>query len=254
MDEPSELRQNQDLSCLRDLDHWRSSDERQQDRAIEAIAAALSGRFEWLSTGLERCGPQATRCARFRHLRSAVELSLIPGGAREVYQGFLSTPAAARRVAPFLLGRETIDEATWRLQIGAPPSAPKQGLDLAQASAWLSELGDQLRLPTEDEWEHACWAGAATRFFWGAEVDDRYLWYADNSGGHAHPCAEHREHTNAFGLIDMVGNVWELCAEGHANGGAWDSHAYALDLRFSPSSALDPRAPVGLRVARNLFT
>jgi formylglycine-generating enzyme len=62
------------------------------------------------------------------------------------------------------------------------------------------------RLPSEAEWEYACRAGdTGVRYGELAEI----AWYRGNSGGAVHEVATRAP--NAWGLHDMIGNVWEWC-------------------------------------------
>jgi formylglycine-generating enzyme required for sulfatase activity len=75
------------------------------------------------------------------------------------------------------------------------------GLDVA--CDWNAE---GYRLPSEAEWEYACRAGS-TGVRYG-DLDE-IAWYRANSGGVAHDVATRAP--NAWGLHDMIGNVWEWC-------------------------------------------
>ena len=98
---------------------------------------------------------------------------------------------------------------------------PAIGMGLPAASEycrWLSKkTGVKYRLPTEEEWEYACRAGAKTAFFWGDDPIGAkdYGWFKENSatsslGETTHPIGKLKP--NPFGLHDIVGNLAEWCA------------------------------------------
>jgi formylglycine-generating enzyme required for sulfatase activity len=84
-------------------------------------------------------------------------------------------------------------------QTGRTPAYAIHGEDVDwDASA------DGYRLPTEAEWEHACRAGT-TGPRYGVLAD--IAWHRDNSGDRIHEVGG--KQPNAWGLHDMLGNVWE---------------------------------------------
>jgi len=103
---------------------------------------------------------------------------------------------------------------------------------------WLNRAGGKaarFALPTEAEWEWACRAGSASRFWWGNDVDktgkvanvgDEQLkqvqpkWPREimpMNDGHAFLAPVGSYGSNAFGLRDMLGNVWEFTATRYGN-------------------------------------
>ena len=127
----------------------------------------------------------------------------------------------------------------------------------AELVEWNAEA-DGFRLPTEAEWEHACRAGTTGARY--GELDD-IAWYRANSSGRAHDVGG--KQPNAWGLYDMLGNVWEWCWDTYdpevygdyrvLRGGGWfDEHwscRASVRRRSHPMYQIDD---VGFRVARSV--
>jgi len=134
------------------------------------------------------------------------------------------------------------------------------------------------RLPSEAEWEYACRAGTETRRWWGDAWDSaKANGKRDFEGGKTSPVDHYA--ANPWRLHDMIGNVWEWCADRYADnlsmlppdgepygegqkskeslrvlrGGSWGNNP--LVLRSACRSWFQPDSRfsfVGFRVARTL--
>lgn len=124
---------------------------------------------------------------------------------------------------PFLIGQYEVDQRTWYRNGGQPPlnkdliggtengDLPIHFLNVVEIREWLGKRPGNLRLPSEHEWRYAALAGAKTPYFWGTSVEEakKYCWYRSNGEYGLHSRKDHKKAGNAFGLIDMQGNVGE---------------------------------------------
>ena len=106
--------------------------------------------------------------------------------------------------------------------------------DAKQYVAWLSEVTQkQYRLLTEAEWEYAARAGAMTRYPWGDDPRGANA-NCDGCGSRwdlqqTAPVGSFKP--NAFGLCDMIGNVWEWVEDSwheNYNGAPTDASAWLV--------------------------
>ncbi|MCP4237901.1 MAG: formylglycine-generating enzyme family protein, partial [Aestuariibacter sp.] len=125
-------------------------------------------------------------------------------------------------------GRELPDDEGWGR--GKRPVVNVSWYDAKAYAKWLSEqTGQSYRLPSEAEWEYAVRAETETKWYCGDDEGclKKIAWYNDNSDNKTHPVGKKR--SNAWGLHDMSGNVWEWVEDdGHENyrgapddGSAW---------------------------------
>jgi formylglycine-generating enzyme required for sulfatase activity len=132
-------------------------------------------------------------------------------------------------------------ERSWRNpgfpQTGRDPVVCINFRDAQAYVRWLAnKTGKRYRIPTESEWEYAARAGTESSRPWGEDPADACDYangtdlaalrrpnanefdYHDCDDGHIYTAPVGSFRANAFGLHDMIGNVWELTAdtfEGH---------------------------------------
>jgi formylglycine-generating enzyme required for sulfatase activity len=156
-------------------------------------------------------------------------------------------------------------DANWQ-QLPAAAPAPRatdpvvciSWRDAQAYVAWLSlRTGQRYRLPTEAEWEYAARAGATTQFPWGdgeagacaqANVYDqsgrdpsRRTPFAPCDDGQPRVAPAGSLAPNAWGLQDMIGNVWE-----------WTQDCYVAPYPRRPvnGAAVEVRGECALRAVR----
>ena len=228
---------------------------------------------------------------RVRDTATQMELLLVPPGTFQMgcimgsnQYGCYSWEQPVHQVTltnAFYLGRYEVTQSQWVAKMGSNPSSfqgqadsasrPVERVSWTTIQSYLSATG--MRLPTEAEWEYACRAGTQTPFYNGSTDDNTVgalAWYSPNSGSQTH--AVGGKAANAFGLHDMLGNVWEwvndwygsysgnaqtdptgpVSASGRVvRGGSWGTGAYYV--RSSPRGSATPgysNGDFGFRVAR----
>jgi formylglycine-generating enzyme required for sulfatase activity len=108
----------------------------------------------------------------------------------------------------YWLAESEVTQAAFEKVVGKNPSSrkgpqlPVEQVNWNEAVSYCRAIGG--RLPTEAEWEFAARAGSA-----GARYGDMesISWTDANSGGNPH--AVKQKEPNAWGVYDMLGNVWE---------------------------------------------
>ena len=166
---------------------------------------------------------------------------------------------------PFYLGMHLVTQAQWEAVMGSNPShfkgqleRPVERVSWDDIQEFLHQLNERealgaYRLPTEAQWEYACQAGSTSGYGLNEDADQLqdYAWYG---GSTASPQPVGQKLPNAWGLHDMLGNVWEWCHDGRRQytvdemvdpigpaeagadrvirGGSWNSPAHAVYERF----------------------
>lgn len=80
--------------------------------------------------------------------------------------------------------------------------------DAEAFAAWRSSRdGVAYRLPTEEEWEYAARSGGAYKLYpWGDSWEDKRAVVQEAD---ARPVGSIPEGANRWGVVDLIGNVWE---------------------------------------------
>ena len=171
----------------------------------------------------------------FRDNITGMELVYIPAGcfmmgssADYKYHQNDEGPVHEVCVDAFWMGKYPITQEQWRQIVGKIQRGGNYPVDQVSwndVQDFIAKLNDQsgknYRLPTEAEWEYACRAGGS-----GIYDLDAVAWYDKNSGGCSHPVGSNE--ANVFDLHDMLGNVWEWCADWY------DATYYASSPKNNP--------------------
>ena len=208
---------------IHDINAWDHASHTEQDDAINAVQDKHTDTLKHIRTSSYQCCTATHRIATFQHVPTGILLNLIPGGSYMMGSDHSDAlkyeqpvhPVTIRQ--PFLIGVHPVTQQQWDT-IGGEDNRCFDGDDLPietitwdSAYEWTNKAG--LRLPSESEWEYACRAGTDTLYPWGDTFNHSYAWIDDNSHGRTRPVTVHDKYPNAFGLVDMIGNVHEYCMD-----------------------------------------
>ena len=142
---------------------------------------------------------------------------------------------------PFYMGKYDVTQQQYEELTGLTPSTfkgkdkPVDTVSWDDAHVFCKKLTDQtgqnVRLPTEAEWEYACQAGSATTCNSGDNEAglDKIAWYSANGNNTTHPVGQ--KNANNFGLYDLIGNLFQWCED-------WYGEDY-----YGKSEAENPQGP-----------
>ncbi|MBN2444433.1 MAG: formylglycine-generating enzyme family protein [Spirochaetales bacterium] len=278
---------------LLDINLWKEATMEAWTAAAGIVSEEIGHTFEFISLKEFSCAGRSFHIAVFKHLKTSIIMHLIPGGkifigtekkeneleyVRRFYPNrdldfFDLEPFKKVIIEPFLIGQFPVTCRQFgkllrklKDQKWSGGNFPVVDVTSCRVRKWLDKAGGDLCLPSSAEWEFACRAGSDTRFFWGDEMDSTYC-FDKSSGPVVREVTTHAGAGNSFGLVDMAGNVSELCSDEYQDPEFWYADGYylirggnvSLDAAFCRSAAVNSYWAksgsefVGFRVSRSLF-
>jgi formylglycine-generating enzyme required for sulfatase activity len=207
--------------------------------------------FKAIAAGSATLGQAAgTWCAQADETPSAANLQKYYIGVFEVTQAqwtLLAGTTPWNNVQPAAVVGGVTSSANWPA-FNITHNVAAQALVNASAA-----LHRTVALPTDAQWEYAARAGSTGFFPWGNSRSDlvaaNYALVQETSAGHVGPDPVGSLLPNAFGIYDMIGNVWEMTSSGNLRGGSWsDTLAQARCANKNTLTATTAHAAVGLRL------
>ncbi len=168
---------------------------------------------------------------------------------------------------PFSIAKYEMPQNLYEAVMGTNPSRWKGPRNSVEMMSWhdanaccqkltkllqerkLIAVDEEIRLPTETEWEYACRAGTKTRYGFGDDIRrtddppqknsilDEYGWYTGNAAGNDPPVGALKP--NAWGLYDMHGYLSEFTSD------SWTKDYQGINASARPPQ--DKKEPIVLR-------
>jgi formylglycine-generating enzyme required for sulfatase activity len=123
-------------------------------------------------------------------------------------------------------GKYPVTQGQWARAMGPFPQPQDKGVGEDFPVHWVSFVeaeefcrklaaptGWTFRLPTEAEWEYACRAGTATAYSFGDKLTVAQANFAGGGRDLGQSTKVGSYASNAWGLHDFHGNVWEYCRD-----------------------------------------
>ncbi|OHD53024.1 MAG: hypothetical protein A2096_13515, partial [Spirochaetes bacterium GWF1_41_5] len=234
----------------------------------EKAAGKINNREENESSGIITVPHWGTRVKRQVLSAGGVSFAmvLIPAGSFERSAGAGKEKIMVRVfiTRPFWMSENEVTQELYEAISGKNPSFLKDKDHPVSRVSWheatnfcgllSKKTGKKIKLPAEAQWEYACRAGTSTERFWGESVSGAadFVNFSDlnfprpfsdtgQDDGYAFAAPVKSYLPNQWGLYDMLGNVYEWCADWYAE--------------YGTNTEYDPRGPdTGYyRVARGGF-
>jgi len=236
------------------------------------------------------------RLGTFRHKATGIMLQLLPGqvcpaedrcmGHNEDHKssGEHWCDCLVIDMKPFLMGRYPVTNNQARVdhsfqvisQVHPEKNdLPIAGFDEHNYISWAKYWG--FRLPKDTEWTYAFKGRSEDRYYWGESFDNRFGWSFSNpevyqnrhrrSDSPFDPVInDKRMRWNQYGLVDMIGNVWEVCQDAEyadtenpqqvIHGGSYTTRESVISSNIQYTHHFmdidNDRSTVGFRVSKTL--
>jgi formylglycine-generating enzyme required for sulfatase activity len=153
----------------------------------------------------------------------------------------------------FSIAKYEVPQNLWQAAMGSNPSlwkGPRNSVEMLSydeavkfctvATQRMREAGlitpmQEVRLPSEAEWEYCARAGTTTKYSFGDDVNaiNEYAWHTGNAKGNDPPVGAKKP--NPWGLYDVHGYLWEWTSD------VWGDDAATLPADGSPRTQGDAK-------------